>query len=262
MPEPSSSVYTRLLMCDMTLEAIARVWFGVWLGCFVAAAAELPPDVMVDKHLLQAKMLSEEKDHKGALEAMDRVVALQKEHDLTLPDEFSYQYAQTAFSAGSMQAAIDSANRYLSVAGREGKYYREALELLVKAEGKLLEPAVSREGSVLAGEAAGNTGVGAASGGTSGNAGSAASGGSCLIPNFPNHDPKADIKIPWCPSGGPQALFATLAAVYQCSLSLLDDPEKIRELRRRIADVCKRLADIKRGLGGDYHCQCPPGFGQ
>ncbi len=76
--------------------AIPRVGFGVWLGCFTAEAAQLLPDVMVDKYLLQAKMLSEEKDHAGALEAMDQIVSLQKKHDLTLPEEFSFQYAQTA----------------------------------------------------------------------------------------------------------------------------------------------------------------------
>ena len=128
----------------MTKRVIGRVVLGVWLGHFTASAAQLPPDVMVDKHLLQARMLSEEKDHKGALEAMDRIVALQKEHSLTLPEGFSFQYAQMAFAAGSVQATIDSANRYLTAAGREGKYYREALELLLKAERKLLEPAVDR----------------------------------------------------------------------------------------------------------------------
>ena len=96
---------------------------------------------MVDKYLLEAKMLSEEKNHKGAQEAMDRIVALQKEHGLMLPESFSFQYAQTALAAGAVQAAIDSANRYLSAAGREGKHYREALELLVKAERNLQEPA-------------------------------------------------------------------------------------------------------------------------
>ena len=44
-----------------------------------------------------------------------------------------------------MQAAIDSANCYLSAAGREGKYYREALELLVKAEKKRQSPPDSGE---------------------------------------------------------------------------------------------------------------------
>ena len=72
---------------------------------------------MVDKHLLQARMLSEEKDHKGALEAMGRIVALQKEHDLRLREAFPFYYAQTALAAGSLQAAIDSANQYLSETG-------------------------------------------------------------------------------------------------------------------------------------------------
>ena len=106
-----------------------------------------PPDVLVDKHLLQAKMLSEDKDHKGALRAMDRIVALQKEHDLTLPEGFPFHYAQTALAAGSAQAAIDSVNQYLTATGREGKYYREALDLLVKAERKLRELAVDQAGS-------------------------------------------------------------------------------------------------------------------
>ena len=120
-------------------RVIGWSWIVVWLGCLTLSAAQLPPEMLVDKYLLQAQMLSEERDHKGALATMDRIVALQKEHDLTLPEEFPFHYAQTALAAGSMQAAIDSANRYLSAAGREGKYYREALELLVRAERKLQE---------------------------------------------------------------------------------------------------------------------------
>ena len=122
-------------------RVIGWSWMVVWLGCLTVSASQLPADVLVDKYLLQATMLSEEKDHKGALEAMDRIVALQEEHNLTLPEDFPYRYAQTALAAGSVQAAIDSTNRYLSVVGREGKHYREALQLLVKAERKLQEPA-------------------------------------------------------------------------------------------------------------------------
>ena len=54
------------------------------------------------------------------------------------------RYAQTALAAGSVQGAIDSANRYLTAVGREGKHYREALELLVKAERSLQEPVARR----------------------------------------------------------------------------------------------------------------------
>ena len=52
-----------------------------------------------------------------------------------------------------------------------------------------------------------------------------------------------------------------MAVVYQCSLSMLEDPEKIREVRGRIAEYCKQL-DAMKQLGGDWKCQCPPGFGQ
>ena len=83
----------------------------------------------------------------------------------------------------------------------------------------------------------------------------------CLIPNCPHHDPKAEIKIPWCPSGGPQmGSLAGMSAVYQCSLSHLDDPEKIWEVRRRIAVYCKQLADMKR-LGGDGTVSARRGLG-
>ena len=110
-------------------RVIARVWFGIWLGCFTAAAAQLPPDVLVDQYLLRADRLMEAEDPKGALGELGKIVALQREHGLTLPDEFHFKHAKVAFSAGSIEAARESVNRYLTVAGREGNFYREALEL-------------------------------------------------------------------------------------------------------------------------------------
>ena len=106
-----------------------------------ASASAIPPEVRLDKYLLEAEMLSEEKDPKGALAALDQIAALQKEHNLELPEEFPFQYAQTALAAGSYQAAIESVNRYLSEAGRGGKHYREALAVLVKSERGLRAPA-------------------------------------------------------------------------------------------------------------------------
>ena len=122
------------------LGVITRISATVCLGYITGFSAQLPPEMLVDKYLLQATMLSEEKNYKGALEAMDRIVTLQKEHNLTLPEDFPFHYAQTALAAGSVQAAMESATQYLSVAGKEGKHYREALELLVKAEREVQEP--------------------------------------------------------------------------------------------------------------------------
>ena len=113
---------------------IARVWFGVWLGCVTVAAAQLPPEIQVDRFLLRAERLIEAKDPKGALETMGKIVALQKEHGLILPEAFHFTYAKAALSAGLVQDAIDAVNQYLLEAGREGEFYREALELLEEAE--------------------------------------------------------------------------------------------------------------------------------
>ena len=95
---------------------------------------------MADKYLVQAERLIAAEPYGAALAVMDRIVALQREHDLALPEEFHFTYARAALWAGSIKTAMDSVNRYLSAAGREGEYYREALALLVKAEGRLLAP--------------------------------------------------------------------------------------------------------------------------
>ena len=113
---------------------IGSVLVAALLGSFTEAAAQLPPEIMADRYLVQAERLMNEKDYKAALEAMEKIVALQKEHDLKLPDGFHFKYAQIAMSAGLHEAAIDSVNKYLVAAGREGKFYREALELLDQAE--------------------------------------------------------------------------------------------------------------------------------
>ena len=119
---------------DTMRTMIQSVVVSILLGGFTGAAAQLPPEITVDRYLLQAEQLMAEEDYKAALEVMDKIMALQKEHNLTLPKEFHSKYAQAAFSAGAVQAVLESVNRYLVEAGREGEFYREALKLLDEAE--------------------------------------------------------------------------------------------------------------------------------
>ena len=112
------------------------------LGCFTVAclparqvAAELPPEIMADKYLVHAEQLHAAKDYAGAFEVMEKIIALQKEHNLKLPDEFHFKYAHVALSADSTRIALESVSKYLSATGKEGKFYNEALALLLKAEG-------------------------------------------------------------------------------------------------------------------------------
>ena len=65
---------------------------------------------------------------------MDRILELQAEHDLELPEQFPFRYAQVLERLGLYDDAMEAATRYLTLVGREGEFYREALELLNTAE--------------------------------------------------------------------------------------------------------------------------------
>ena len=112
----------------------ASVVVSVLLGGFTGAVAQLPPEIMVDSYLLRAEQAVRDGDLARARGVIQDILALQREHKLDLPDEFDFKYAQVALSAGLNDAAIDSVTRYLVAAGREGEFYREALELLNNAE--------------------------------------------------------------------------------------------------------------------------------
>ena len=99
-----------------------------------AAVAQLPPEILVDQYLLEADQRMAQKDAAGAYEAIQRILALQEEHDLTLPEEFHFKSAQVAFAAGSFSSALESVNQYLVAAGRDGAFYQKALELLLATQ--------------------------------------------------------------------------------------------------------------------------------
>ena len=127
------------------MQSVIRSIFVLFLlGFFTATSAQLPPKVIADKYLIQAEQLIEKKDYIAALNMVDKIIALQNEHNLTLPDEFHFKYAQVAFSVGSMQTALDAVGKYLS-AETKGEFYKEALALLVKIEEVLKESEFSSE---------------------------------------------------------------------------------------------------------------------
>ena len=116
-------------------KIIKSILITVVLGFFTVASAQLPPEMMADKYLIQAEALRAQKDYAGAFKVMEKIIALQKEHNFTLPNEFLFTYARVALAADSIKVALESVNKYLSATGREGEFYKEALALLVEVEG-------------------------------------------------------------------------------------------------------------------------------
>ena len=63
------------------------------LCLFVVASAQLPPKVIADKYLVQAEQLLEKQDYEAALNMVEKIIALQKEHNLTLSDNLYFKDA-------------------------------------------------------------------------------------------------------------------------------------------------------------------------
>ena len=99
-----------------------------------ARNAQLPPEILVDRRLVRVERLLAEDDPRAAHQVMNEILSLQRQHALALPGEFHFKYAQVAFAAGLAETAVASVNEYLLAAGRDGEFYRDALELLDSAE--------------------------------------------------------------------------------------------------------------------------------
>ena len=97
-------------------------------------AAQLPPAIQADRLLVRAEREIQEGDYAAAAAALEQIVELQTEHGLEAPEAFWFKRGQVAQEAGYHERAIESATRYLEIAGQQGEHYRAALELLDAAE--------------------------------------------------------------------------------------------------------------------------------
>lgn len=121
---------------------------------------ELPPDIQVDRLLVQAERETAEGNPWSAAYTLEQALQLYEEHGLEIPAEFWVRYAQALQAAGLHKAAVEASTRYLQEAGREGEHYQTALRLLDVAENdlaaarreeaqRLAEEAAAREAAVL-----------------------------------------------------------------------------------------------------------------
>ena len=107
--------------------------FGVAFGAPPLSAQELPPDVQVDRLMVQADRQIGNGQYAAALRTLDRILELQEQHDLELPEPFWMTRAEVAVGAEDYLEAMASVTQYLELAGREGEQYEAALELLDEA---------------------------------------------------------------------------------------------------------------------------------
>ena len=110
---------------------------GLLLACITAgefATAQLPPAILADRYLVQAERELDSGDPAAAVETLNRIVGLEAEHGLEIPDVFWFRRAEAAHAARLHDLAIESVVRYFEIAGQEGEHYLAALELYDAAE--------------------------------------------------------------------------------------------------------------------------------
>ena len=123
----------------MNRRMIGRAFLGVWLGCVMSAAAQLPPEIMADKLLHQAEQLVRGQDDEGARGAMEEMLSLQQEHGLEPEPEDHFRYAKVWYSLGDFERVQEVLVEYLQLLGRQAQHYDDALKLMNRAEALIEE---------------------------------------------------------------------------------------------------------------------------
>ena len=108
--------------------------FGYGLSSPVISAAEssdtdaLPIEVQVDLYMAELTRLLEYDDHVGIVALVPKIRAL----NIDIPDALFFIEARALYSTGDAIKARESLLVYLNQAGREGRYYDEATNLLLE----------------------------------------------------------------------------------------------------------------------------------
>ena len=112
---------------------------AVAIGLAAPAAAQLPPEIEMDRFLLQAEQAVKSGDTSAARAAMRRIVALQEEHGIEPAPEDHLRFATVWDAVGDHEQVLESVGRYLELRGRDADHYLEALDLVNHAEAELAE---------------------------------------------------------------------------------------------------------------------------
>ena len=97
-------------------------------------AAELPPEIQIDRLLVQVQRQMRDGEYAAAAVTLDRILVEREERPVDVPEVFWIRHAEVSLQLDRFDAAEGSATRYLQAAGRPGEYYREALELLDRVD--------------------------------------------------------------------------------------------------------------------------------
>ena len=115
-----------------------QMGIGLALLAAVMGAAQLPPQVQLDRLLLRAEQRIEEQRYEEAIAALEEAGRLAHAEGLELPDRIWFRRASLALALERPADAVKFVTCYLRIADRGTDHYQDALELIEKAEAEVV----------------------------------------------------------------------------------------------------------------------------
>ncbi|MBT3877972.1 MAG: SUMF1/EgtB/PvdO family nonheme iron enzyme [Candidatus Scalindua sp.] len=120
------SIFTLALIMTAQVASVPVVF---------AKEKDLPPEIQLDLLINSATKDIEAERWEDAVQNFEKAMNL----GLNLPGEFHFLYGKALFKTESYGYSLSSLTNYLTLAGQNGKYYEEAITLVVDAENKQKE---------------------------------------------------------------------------------------------------------------------------
>jgi sulfatase modifying factor 1 len=93
---------------------------------------ELSPEVQLDLLINSATKSMKAGRWEDAVQSFEKAM----KRGVSLPGDFHFLYGKSLYKTGSYEYALSSLTIYLTLVGREGEYYEDAITLVVDAENK------------------------------------------------------------------------------------------------------------------------------
>jgi sulfatase modifying factor 1 len=121
-----SSIFSLALMMTAHVASMPAVF---------AKDKDLSPEVQLDLLVNSATKDIEAERWEDAVQSFEKAMRL----GVSLPGDFHFLYGKALYKTGSYEYALSSLTIYLTLVGRDGEYYEEAITLVVDAENKQKE---------------------------------------------------------------------------------------------------------------------------
>ena len=108
---------------------------GAGMSVVFAQDKELSPTIQVDILINSAKNDMEAEKWDDVVNSFKKTIDL----GINLPGEFHYLYGKALLKTGNYDDSLSSLSNYLTLVGREGEYFEDAITLIVEAKNKFDE---------------------------------------------------------------------------------------------------------------------------